>query len=138
MTNKTLVTVAAKSNLIMPSLFNNYDLCINTYVGCEFGCKYCYVRFTVRDEQKDWGEFVRVREHTKDKLVKELNKGYVLVPTGVRNPVLDDDGNPTGKTKVVKAPMMLSESRLVIGTMTDPYQPAEKNSESLDLLCRFF
>ena len=123
---QTLVTIAAKSNLIMPSLFNNYDLCINTYVGCEFGCTYCYVRFTVKDKEKEWGEFVRVRDHVKDKLAKELNKGYVLVPSGVRTPILDEDGQPTGKTKVVKTPLQLSESRLVIGTMTDPYQPAEK------------
>ena len=87
-------TTANRSTLIQPTGFGAYDLCMNPYVGCQFGCKYCYVRFFVKDKEEAWGNFVRVRSYIADKLPKELHKVH--------------------------------GQRLVIGTMTDPYQPAEK------------
>lgn len=68
------VSTATRSPVLTPTKFKGYDLCINPYVGCQFGCKYCYVRFFVKDDEKPWGEFVRLREHIKDKLPKELQK----------------------------------------------------------------
>lgn len=65
-------TVANRGRLITSSAFSNYDHCLNTYVGCGFGCKYCYVRFFVKDKEHEWGQFVRLREHVRDKLPKEL------------------------------------------------------------------
>lgn len=91
------VTQANPGKLITKSLFKNYDLCLNPYVGCQFGCRYCYVRFFVKDKELDWGEFVRTRDHIETKLPKELTK---LEPN----------------------------RRLVLGTMTDPYQPQERKS----------
>lgn len=88
------ITTARKGPVITSSKFTHYDCCMNPYVGCQFGCKYCYVRFFVKDPDAEWGKFVRIREHVKDKLPKNLQKWV-------------------GK-------------RLVIGTMTDPYQIAEK------------
>lgn len=93
---KPQITTAAKNSILTKSTFKNYDLCINPYVGCQFGCKYCYVRFFVKDPSHDWGEFVRLRSHLEDKLPKELPKA-------------------AGK-------------RVVIGTMTDPYQPVERTN----------
>jgi DNA repair photolyase len=90
------VTKATKSALIVETGFGAYDLCINPYVGCQFGCTYCYVRFFVKDEERPWGEFVRTRDHIKTKLPFELRK--------------------------------LAGKRLVIGTMTDPYQPQEQKA----------
>lgn len=121
-----LVTIANRSKLITHTGFKNYDVCLNTYVGCEFGCSYCYVRFFIKDKDKQWGEFVRIRDHVKDKLPTELNKGYVTVPTAARRPVLDKEGKPSGKTKRIEASIPIQDARLVIGTMTDPYQPVEK------------
>ena len=88
------VTTARRSKLIMKSGFKGYDVCLNPYVGCHFGCTYCYVRFFVKDKDHDWGDFLRVRRHIADKLPRELP-------------------NHNGE-------------RLVIGTMTDPYQPNER------------
>jgi len=87
-------TDAKRSKLIQHTGFKAYDICLNTYVGCEFGCSYCYVRFFVKDKNHAWGEFVRIRKYLTEKLPKELPP-------------------EAGK-------------RLVIGTMTDPYQPAER------------
>lgn len=88
------VTEARKSKVIQKTGFGAYDYCANPYVGCQFGCTYCYVRFFVKDPTKPWGEFVRIRNFINDKFPKEL-------------PAIE------GK-------------RLVIGTMTDPYQPSER------------
>lgn len=128
---KKVVTIASRSGLIAHTGFKNYDVTFNTYVGCEFGCSYCYVRFFIKDKDLEWGEFIRVREHVKEKLPKELNKGFVFVPQkdlngkSIRTRVLDEDGNPTAKTKAVQQAIKIEDARLVIGTMTDPYQPAE-------------
>lgn len=68
-------TTASKgSPLVIKTGFRGYDMCLNTYVGCQFGCKFCYVRFFVKDKDKEWGNFVRVRSHVKTKLKKQLEK----------------------------------------------------------------
>ena len=124
-------TTASRTKLIVKSDFKGYDLCLNPYVGCSFGCKYCYVRFFIKDDEKPWGEFVRMREHVKDKLPRELAVDAFRVADG-REPVLDDEGNPVLKengnikTKPKHRLVPREDARLVLGTMTDPYQPVEK------------
>ncbi len=137
MATKSLITIANKSALITPTGFNNYDVCFNPYVGCEFGCSYCYVRFFVKDKQREWGEFVRVRESVEGKLPEILRKGFIRLPAG-KTTSIDQDGNKIVK-KLYKSPS-ISEMRLVIGTMTDPYQPQEKKHritrKALEILLR--
>lgn len=123
------VTTASKgSPLITKSGFKGYDHCLNPYVGCGFGCSFCYVRFFIKDPTHEWGNFVRVREHIRTKLSNELGKperGDPIIKTNKNGkeykspgPILtDSDGNPILKYK---------DKRLVIGTMTDPYQPIER------------
>lgn len=82
---------------------------INPYVGCEFGCTYCYARDTHRyaversglapEPLPDWEAFER----------------RILVKTGV-DEVLERTLDPA----------RLNGQPLVIGTATDPYQPAER------------
>ncbi len=86
--------VARKSGIIAKTGFRGYDKCLNTYVGCEFGCSYCYCRFFLRDPKLPWGSFVRVRLHIESRLTKELPD--------------------------------LAGLRVVMGTMSDPYQPSER------------
>jgi DNA repair photolyase len=93
---KPLITIARRGSIITESTFKGYDYCLNPYVGCQFGCNYCYVRFFIKDPKRPWGEFVRTRDHIADRLPREL---------------------PT-----------IAGQRLVIGTMTDPYQPQERTS----------
>ena len=90
------ITTARKCKLVSDTGFGGYDLCINPYVGCKFGCKYCYVRFFIKDEDEPWGNFLRVRSFLKEKLSKEI---------------------PNAQNQ-----------RVVLGTMTDPYQPQERKS----------
>jgi DNA repair photolyase len=83
---------------------------INPYVGCEFGCTYCYARDTHRyaversgippEPLPAWEAFER----------------RILVKTGVAD-VLARTLDPA----------RLDGQPLVIGTATDPYQPAERH-----------
>ncbi len=129
MPTKALATVAPRTKILTKSTFKNYDACLNPYVGCEFGCSYCYVRFFIKDDDKEWGEFVRIRMHLAEKLPKELDKGFLRLENG-RQPALDEYGkqiieNGKPKTKPRHKNLPIEETRLVIGTMTDPYQPKE-------------
>lgn len=72
---------------------------INPYRGCEFGCKYCYARYTHEfmelRESLDFERKIYVKQHTAWLLRQEL--------------------------KAVR-----SGESIAIGTATDPYQPAER------------
>src|SRR3974390_2415426 len=72
---------------------------INPYRGCEFGCKYCYARYTHEFmelwEGKDFEERIFAKEWSASVFRGELSK----IPR---------------------------EEAIAIGTATDPYQPAER------------
>ena len=72
---------------------------MNPYRGCEFGCKYCYARYTHEYMELDGGEFER--------------KIYVKKDAG---PLAERD---LGTEKIWG-------EHIAIGTATDPYQPAER------------
>jgi DNA repair photolyase len=73
---------------------------INPYRGCEFGCAYCYARYTHEFmELRDWRDFERkvfAKTAAPDHLARELAR-----PAVRREPI-------------------------ALGTATDPYQPAER------------
>ena len=88
---------------------------INPYVGCEFGCSYCYAREThrfalERADSRTGGQTDRPLLPPFESFEKEI-----LVKTDVADVL--------AKTL---DPLKLKESSLVIGTATDPYQPAER------------
>jgi DNA repair photolyase len=72
---------------------------VNPYRGCEFGCKYCYARYTHEYMDIDGGEFE--------------SKIYVKKDVGA----LVDRDLSTEK---------IWGEHIAIGTATDPYQPAER------------
>lgn len=67
--------VPAKSILTKSGLPAS-DYVINPYVGCRFGCKYCYASFIGRWRHpgEQWGEFVDVKINAAEILKKELEK----------------------------------------------------------------
>ena len=75
---------------------------INPYRGCEFGCRYCYARYTHEFmEMRDGMEFeqkIYVKQHASDLLRHDLRR-------------------------------VKSEEAIALGTATDPYQPAERRYE---------
>src|SRR5437660_7731723 len=75
-----------------------FEWAINPYRGCEFGCRYCYARYTHEFMELDPAEFedrIYAKAHTAELLRRDLRK---VVP----------------------------EQSIAIGTATDPYQPAER------------
>ncbi|HET9305346.1 MAG TPA: radical SAM protein [Candidatus Sulfotelmatobacter sp.] len=75
---------------------------INPYRGCEFGCRYCYARYTHEFmEMRDGMEFeqkIYVKQHASDLLRHDLRR-------------------------------VKSDEAIALGTATDPYQPAERRYE---------
>ncbi|HSB71840.1 MAG TPA: radical SAM protein [Candidatus Methylomirabilis sp.] len=73
---------------------------INPYRGCEFGCRYCYARYTHEfmglNRWEDFEEKIYVKQDAARLLVRELT------------------------------PERLTGQTIAIGTATDPYQPAER------------
>ena len=72
---------------------------INPYRGCEFGCLYCYARYTHEYMELDGGDFER-------KIYAKANAG----------PIVSRD----------LSEKCASGEHIAIGSATDPYQPAEK------------
>jgi DNA repair photolyase len=72
---------------------------VNPYRGCEFGCKYCYARYTHEYMELDGGEF-------ESKIYVKQNAG----------PLAERD----------LANEKIWGEHIAIGTATDPYQPAER------------
>jgi DNA repair photolyase len=85
-----------------------FDWTINPYRGCEFGCKYCYARYTHEYMEIDGGEFERkifVKQGAAGVLARDISQKYSYEGKG--------DG-------------FAQSEHIAIGTATDPYQPAEK------------
>ncbi len=79
---------------------------VNPYRGCEFGCKYCYARYTHEYMEVDGAEF-------ESKIFVKQNAA-ALVEQELRD------------TKIWGQPRSDRGQHIAIGAATDPYQPAEK------------
>lgn len=90
--------IAARSilNRTKPSM--PFQWTINPYRGCEFGCKYCYARYTHEFMEMAVTEF-------EDKIYAKTAGAHLL------------------RQELRK---VRREDRIAIGTATDPYQPAER------------
>jgi DNA repair photolyase len=75
-----------------------YDYCMNPYGGCTHGCIYCYASFICRfrDHDEKWGEFLEVKVNFPAALAKQL-----------------------------RTRRMQRKGKVLLGTVTDVYQPAE-------------
>ena len=75
---------------------SGFDYCLNPYVGCGHGCRYCYASFMKRftGHKEPWGEFIDVKVNAPSLLKNQLKRA---------------------KPGIV-----------AISTVTDPYQPVEK------------
>ena len=95
--------VETKTILKAPGGFiGAYKFTLNPYSGCSFGCDYCYARFFAQtmDEQKTWGEWVKVKENAVD-LLRKARRSKTSDRRLERN------------------------DAVYMSTVTDPYQPIE-------------
>lgn len=82
--------------VLTKTAISGFDYCLNPYVGCEHGCRYCYASFMKRftGHREPWGEFVDVKANAPSLLKSQLKR--------------------------------VKSGGVAIGTVTDPYQPLEK------------
>jgi DNA repair photolyase len=98
---------------------------INPYVGCAFGCAYCYARYAHR--------YVMERAADADKMESALHDRYEEMPPWLafeRN-IFVKQNAPDVLARTLrhgsdKHLALLKGETIVIGTATDPYQPAER------------
>jgi DNA repair photolyase len=85
-----------------------FDWTINPYRGCEFGCKYCYARYTHEYMELDGNDFERkiyVKRDAAVLLARDIARKYSYHSAASGG---------------------VSPEHIAIGTATDPYQPAER------------
>ncbi|MBI4101393.1 MAG: radical SAM protein, partial [Candidatus Nealsonbacteria bacterium] len=70
-----ITEIKAKSILVKSDL-PDADWVVNPYVGCLFGCKYCYASFIGRWKHpgKEWGEFLDIKINAPELWKEELEK----------------------------------------------------------------
>ncbi len=98
------ITSIEASGILSPQKkdgFTGFDFTMNPYVGCAFGCTYCYVREMqygddAADKAVSWGDWVKVKANAVALLQRS---GRKLYGRGV-----------------------------LIGSATDPYQPIERRT----------
>jgi len=98
---------------------------INPYVGCAFGCAYCYARYTHR--------YVMERAAGEDRMENVLTERHEAMPPWLafeRN-IFVKHNAPEVLARTLRQGSerhlgLLRGETIVIGTATDPYQPAER------------
>ena len=83
---------------------------LNPYVGCEFGCSYCYARKT-----HEW-----TMERTEGR-----KDGALSAFASFEHEILVKQGAPEVLLRTLD-PSRVGATTVLIGTATDPYQPAER------------
>ncbi len=82
-------------SVLTGSEISGVDYCVNPYVGCSHGCRYCYATFMKRysGHTEAWGSFVDVKINAPEILQKQLHRAR--------------------------------SGRVMISSVTDAYQPIE-------------
>ncbi len=98
---------------------------INPYTGCAFGCAYCYARYAHR--------YVMERASDNDRMEENLGDAFNKMPPWLafeRNIFVKKNApeilSRTLRFGSDKHLELLNGESIVIGTATDPYQPAER------------
>ncbi len=90
---------------------SGFDYCLNPFVGCGHGCRYCYASFMKRftDHKEPWGEFVDIKINAPHQLRRQLKR--------------------------------VKRGMVSLSTVTDPYQPLERRYQltrkCLEILLEF-
>src|SRR5919202_2167089 len=115
----------AKSVLNGPETTGMGYWSINPYVGCAFGCAYCYARYTHR--------YVMERAASADGIGDALRRDLTDMPPWLafeRHIVVKENAAAALRRALrhgsAKHHGLVRGDVLVIGTATDPYQPAER------------
>jgi DNA repair photolyase len=99
MQNKFLINEINADKVLGLTKISLADYVINHYVGCQYGCLYCYAKYTKRAKKRniEWGTYVDVKINSVELLKKELEKNR--------------------------------PETVMLGSITEVYQPIEKKYE---------
>jgi DNA repair photolyase len=114
----TFEAVPTRSVLNSPAATHMPFWSVNPYIGCEFGCTYCYARDTHR-----W-----TMERTEGARIPPLRlpeRGTGGEVDSFENRILVKIDAPMILRRTLD-PARINGAPIVIGTATDPYQPAER------------
>jgi DNA repair photolyase len=128
----------AKSVLNGPEVTGMGYWSVNPYVGCAFGCAYCYARYAHR--------YVMERAAAKESLDGTLARDAASMPPWLafERHVFVKENAATLLRKALryggdKHRALIEGETIIIGTATDPYQPAERRyrvtRQILEVLC---
>jgi len=122
----TYYSTHARSILNDPGVTGMGFWSINPYIGCAFGCAYCYARYAHR--------YVMERASAADRLVDSTAEQVERIPPWLAFErhifVKRNAGDTLARTLrhgSDKHLALLEGEAIVIGTATDPYQPAERH-----------
>ena len=116
------IELSVKSVLNTPASTHMGFWSINPYVGCEFGCTYCYARDTHRWVMERQTDRVGGNEGTREGADDRSN----LAPWEAFEKEILVKSDVADVLARTLSPARLAGHPLVIGTATDPYQPAER------------
>jgi len=82
--------------ILTRTAIESFDYCINPYVGCGHGCRYCYASFMKRftGHLEPWGDFVDVKVNAPDLLSRQLKRAKRGI---VAHRTVTDPHQPTEK-----------------------------------------
>jgi len=119
---KTQFFAAEKSQCLSPAsgFMSDYDFTLNPYMGCQFGCAYCYAAFFVNSDARkdDWGNWVDVKTNA----LQELGKKKKLLGKKIYMSSVTDPYQPVeAKIELTRAILELlsdksKQPRMVIQT----------------------
>jgi DNA repair photolyase len=115
------ISIASRSVLNSAAATGMGFWSINPYVGCEFGCTYCYARETHRYAVER--ELERAAADGSDTPINDLARLPAWLAFERR--ILVKRGAAVTLARSLD-PARLAGATLTIGTATDPYQPAER------------
>ena len=98
---RTLVDRVDSKSILTPTsgFMSRYKFTLNPYVGCSFGCDYCYAQFFAPSERhrETWGRWVTVKKNAVELMAAAFRSG-----------------------------VLKSGDKIYMSSVTDPYQPIEK------------
>ncbi len=91
-----IIQEIAARTILVRSRITEEAYCLNPYIGCQHGCRYCYAVFMKRftGHKEPWGKFVDIKINAPQLLAKELERAH--------------------------------RREVIISSVTDPYQPLER------------